>query len=147
MNKHLKIIANANEAGIVEEDYTGLPHRGKLETQSAYKIRRKKEADELKHKLSGKLSHVSKYVHPNHEANKKDPEKKHYFIDGDGEYRKPVKPNDWILEHCFEPVLLGAFISQMLEDNLELLDTKPSEWPVMDPRFLMNNLLKAKRNL
>ena len=90
-NPGLKIIAGATEGSFVIEDYTDLPHRGRLETQAAYKIRRKNEDLILKQKLDGKVIHASKMITDNVEENEKDPSIKHYFIDGDGTYRKPVK--------------------------------------------------------
>jgi hypothetical protein len=79
-NPGLKIVVGANQDPVLIEDYTGLPHRGKLETQSAYKKRRHEEKINVKHR--GKWVHVSKVI-------RDDPkDKNHKFIDGDGTYRK-----------------------------------------------------------
>lgn len=80
------IVVGDKQEPIKIVDYAGLPYRGELETFEAYKIRRKQEALELKMKQSGKLVHLSKYVHEDPKARADG--KKHYFIDGKGTYRK-----------------------------------------------------------
>jgi hypothetical protein len=75
--------------GDIVEDYSGLSHRGKNETQDEYKARRHHEKMQTKHR--GRYVHVSKLVRPDRDKDKADPENKHFTIDGDGSYVNPKK--------------------------------------------------------